>query len=75
MAARIPSSMPIADSCSSSASDPNVDTHVIREPASVGSNTNRAPVVGRSVLGVPSGRAKPSTTSNECGASTATHSQ
>jgi hypothetical protein len=75
IADRIPSSIPIPSSCSSSSREPKRVVVTTLEPVPDPENSNRIVMDGMSVLGVPSSEAKPSRTSNELPSSTAVNSQ
>lgn len=67
--------MPMARSFSIASTLAKVDTATNREPAAVGSKRISIRVSGSSEEGLPSGLAKPSSTSMRRGASTATKRQ
>ena len=75
IAARMPSTMPMATSFSSSSREAKWVVVVMRDPASVGSKVNSIRMVGSSVFGLPSSSAKPSSTSKLLPSSTARNSQ
>ena len=75
MAWRMPSSMPMPISCSSSSALVKYVVVVSRDPPAVASNAKVMRIEGMSLFGVPSGWAKPSRTSKECGALTSRNSQ